>query len=200
MKTVIEMPNHWFVALFLLGGLVGCHKKRATMDKTHVVNRGEKSTIYHLTFTDIKGDPYDFSKLKGKRILIVNTASKCAFTPQYEKLEKLYERYRGDNFVVIGFPSDDFAHQEPGSNAEIERFCASRFGVRFPMMQKSSVKGANRNEVYRFLTEKSKNGVMDSQVQWNFQKYLIDTDGALAAVYFSAVEPDDERIVNWIEG
>ncbi len=197
MKTMVKMPNHGLAVLFLLSCLVGCHRKRttATVDKAPV----KKPTIYRFTYTDIKGNTYDFSRLKGKRVMIVNTASKCAFTPQYKKLEVLYERYKADGFVVIAFPSDDFAHQEPGSNAEIEQFCKSRFGVCFPIMEKSVVKGADENEVYCFLTEKSRNGVMDSKVQWSFQKYLINRDGTLSAVYFSGVEPDDARIVNWIE-
>lgn len=187
--------------LLCLGAAVSCHKKRTAVrtPETDAMNPQQKPNLYGFTFTDINGDPYDFSTLKGKKVMVVNTASQCGYTPQYKKLEALYEAYKGEGFVILGFPSDDFGGQEPGSNAEIKRFCTGHFGVRFPMMEKSVVKGADKNEVYRFLTEKAKNGVMDTRVEWNFQKYLIDRDGTLSAVYPSAVAPDDSRIVNWIE-
>lgn len=196
----IKALHYLSCTVFSLACLAGCHKKRtrAKANKTQVMSQQKKAVIYGFTFTDINGQPYDFSKLRGKKLMIVNTASECGFTPQYKKLEELYETYKDSGFVVIGFPANDFGGQEPGSNAQIKQFCKSNFGVTFPMMEKSTVKGSGKNEVYRFLTEKSRNGVMDSEVKWNFQKYLINPDGTLAAVYPSGVEPDDERIVNWI--
>src|SRR6476646_10763579 len=108
-----------------------------------------------------------------------NTASKCGYTPQYEDLEKLYNEYKDKNFVIVGFPANNFMHQEPGTNSEIKEFCTKNYGVTFPMMEKISVKGDDMDPIYHFLTEKAKNGKMDSSVKWNFQKYMIDENGAL---------------------
>src|SRR5699024_2467589 len=156
----------------------------------------DKQSIYQFTVKDINGEDFDFADLKGKKILIVNTASKCGFTPQYEVLEDLYQNYKDDNFVIVGFPSNDFGKQEPGSDEEIATFCQENYGVTFPMMSKISVKGMNEHPIYEFLTEKDKNGVKDSQVKWNFQKYLIDENGHLDKVYESRVVPDDPKIVS----
>ena len=164
-----------------------------------LMNSSEKENIYQFKVKDIHGDTFDFAQLKGKKIMIVNTASKCGLTPQYEKLEALYEQYKGKNFVIVGFPANDFMSQEPGSNEEIESFCKMNYGVTFPMMSKISVKGKGMHPVYHFLTEKSKNGLEDSEVGWNFQKYLIDESGHLAKVISPRIQPDDESITSWIE-
>jgi len=164
-----------------------------------MMNSSEKETIYQFQVKDIQGNDFDFSSLKGKKIMVVNTASKCGLTPQYEKLEALYEKYKDKNFVIVGFPANDFMSQEPGSNQEIESFCKMNYGVSFPMMSKISVKGKDMHPVYHFLTEKDKNGLEDSKVEWNFQKYLIDENGHLEKVISPRIQPDDESITSWIE-
>ena len=117
----------------------------------------------------------------------------------FQVLEDLYQNYKDENFVIVGFPSNDFGKQEPGSDEEIAAFCQENYGVTFPMMSKISVKGMNEHPIYEFLTEKDKNGVKDSQVKWNFQKYLIDENGHLSEVYESRVLPDGPEIVSWLE-
>ena len=155
-------------------------------------------TIYQFKVQDLYGDEFDFATLKGKKILIVNTASKCGLTPQYKDLEAIYEKYKDKNFVIVGFPANNFASQEPGNNEEIGAFCQKNYGVTFPMMSKVSVKGKDMCAVYKFLTEKSKNGLQDSEVAWNFQKYLIDENGVLEKVISPQVLPTDASIVDWI--
>ena len=155
-------------------------------------------TIYDFKVTDIDGKEYDLASLKGKKVMIVNTASKCGLTPQYEELEKLYQTYKDQNFVIIGFPSNDFMSQEPGSNEEIKAFCQKNYGVSFPMMSKIEVKGKEMHPLYLFLTEKSKNGHSDSSVKWNFQKYLIDENGKLVKVIPPGTKPLSEEIISWI--
>ncbi len=159
-----------------------------------------KPTIYQFKVEDLSGDIFDFASLKGKKVMIVNTASKCGFTPQYEQLEALYKEYKDKGFVIVGFPANNFGGQEPGTNEEIATFCKLNYGVTFPMMDKVSVKGDDMCDIYQFLTQKDKNGVMDSQVKWNFQKYLINEKGELEQVYLSKVTPMDDKIVNWIKG
>lgn len=159
---------------------------------------GQKS-FHDFIVEDINGEQFDLSQLKGKKVLVVNTASKCGFTPQYEQLQKIYEIYGGENFTIIGFPANNFLKQEPGSNADIAEFCKINYGVTFPMMSKISVKGKNMAPVYQWLTQKSQNGVMDSKVSWNFQKYLIDKNGKLVGTFKPAIRPDSEKIVNWIK-
>ncbi|SFU56562.1 glutathione peroxidase [Pustulibacterium marinum] len=159
----------------------------------------EKQTIYQFKVEDLYGRPFDFSKLKGKKVMIVNTASKCGLTPQYEDLEALYEMYKEDNFVIVGFPANNFASQEPGTNEEIAQFCKENYGVSFPMMSKISVKGSDMHKVYQFLTQKKKNGLEDSEVEWNFQKYLINEKGELVKVVKPRTLPTDPEIVDWIK-
>ena len=157
-----------------------------------------KETIYSFKVKDLSGNEFDFASLKGKKILIVNTASKCGLTPQYKDLEAIYEKYKEKNFVIIGFPANNFASQEPGTSKEISEFCQLNYGVTFPMMEKVSVKGDAMCEVYQFLTQKSKNGLQDSEVEWNFQKYLINEKGELEKVIAPRVLPTDASIVDWI--
>ncbi|MBC8004653.1 MAG: glutathione peroxidase [Verrucomicrobia bacterium] len=159
---------------------------------------GQKS-FYDFKVTDIDGKEFDLSSLKGKKVLVVNTASKCGYTPQYEQLESIYKNYGDEKFTVIAFPANNFNNQEPGSDAEVEEFCKKNYGVSFPIMSKISVKGNDMHPLYRWLTSKNENGVMDSEVKWNFQKYLIDEDGKLVEVFESKVKPDDEKIVGWIK-
>lgn len=159
----------------------------------------QEKTLYNFTVKDIDGNDYNLSKLKGKKVLVVNTASKCGFTPQYEDLQKLYEKYSSDNFVIIGFPANNFMNQEPGSNSEIKEFCSTEYNITFPMMEKISVKGKDIHPLYEWLTEKELNGKMDSKVKWNFQKYMIDENGQLVDVAYPKTNPLDEKIVNWIK-
>ena len=130
------------------------------------------NSIHQFKVADIYGNIFDFSQLKGKKVMIVNTASKCGLTYQYEALQKLYSQYKDLNFVIVGFPSNDFLWKEPGSNDEIIDFCEQNYGVTFPMMSKITVKGTKKHPIYQFLTQKSKNNYKDSRVTWNFQKYL----------------------------
>jgi len=157
-------------------------------------------TLYDFKAKTIDGQDFDFSSLKGKKILIVNTASKCGFTPQYADLEKLYKDYGGANFTIIGFPANNFGHQEPGTNDTIKAFCTKNYGVTFQMMAKISVKGDDMDALYKWLTEKSENGVQDAPVMWNFQKFMIDENGHWAGVAMSPEKPECDKIVNWIKG
>ena len=160
----------------------------------------KKMSIHEFKVENINGEEFDFSSLKGKKIMVVNTASKCGLTPQYEKLEALYQKYKNENFIIIGFPSNDFMGQEPGSNEEIIAFCKKNYGVSFPMMSKVKVKGNDKCDIYSFLTSKSQNGLEDNKVQWNFQKYLLDENGFLVKVLSPRTSPDDPQISRWIEG
>jgi len=180
--------------LFLL---MGIHSQAQTNKNT---KKMETKTIYQFKVQDLSGEVFDFASLKGKKIMIVNTASKCGFTPQYKDLELLYKEYKSKGFVIIGFPANNFAKQEPGTNEEIASFCQLNYGVTFPMMDKISVKGDDMAPIYQFLTQKDKNGVEDTEVKWNFQKYLINEKGELVKVYYSKTVPTDPEIVSWIKG
>ena len=156
------------------------------------------NSIHQFKVADIYGNIFDFSQLRGKKVMIVNTASKCGLTYQYEALQKLYSQYKDLNFVIIGFPSNDFLWQEPGSNDEIIDFCEQNYGVTFPMMSKITVKGTKKHPIYQFLTQKSKNNYRDSRVTWNFQKYLINREGRIEKIISPRTRPDSEEIVSWI--
>jgi glutathione peroxidase len=156
--------------------------------------------FYEFKATTIDGKEFDFSSLKGKKVLIVNTASKCGFTPQYKDLEDLYQKYGGDKFIIIGFPANNFLWQEPGTNDTIKAFCTRNYGVTFQMMSKISVKGDSMPPLYKWLTKKSENGVMDAPVTWNFQKFMIDENGKLVGMVPPKQKPNCDKIINWIEG
>jgi len=158
-----------------------------------------QNSFYDFTVQDIDGNEISMSQFKGKKVMVVNVASKCGLTPQYEQLEAIYQQYGGDDFVIIGFPANNFMKQEPGTNEEIKEFCTLEYGVTFPMMSKISVKGDDMAEIYQWLTDEEKNGVISSKVKWNFQKYLINEQGQLEYVINPQVKPDDEKIVAWIE-
>lgn len=158
----------------------------------------QSNSLHDFIVKSIDGEDFDLSQLKGKKVLVVNTASKCGLTPQYEELEKLYQSYGGDDFEIIGFPANNFLRQEPGTNEEIKEFCRINYGVSFPMMSKISVKGKKMHPVYQWLTQKSKNQKMDSKVKWNFQKYMIDENGQLVDFASPRTAPLDDQIVNWI--
>ena len=155
-------------------------------------------SVYDFKVESLEGGTIDLSKYKGKKILIVNTASKCGFTPQYKGLEELYEKNKG-NLVIIGFPANNFLFQEPGKNADIQTFCQRNYGVTFPMAGKISVKGKDMHPLYVFLTQKKYNGFSDNSVKWNFQKYLIDEHGKLVAVFSPNTDPLSEEILNAIK-
>ena len=158
----------------------------------------QQTSIYDFTVKDINGQDFSFSQLKGKKVMIVNTASKCGFTPQYEELQELWDHYGSDDFIIIGFPANNFMNQEPGSDEEIKEFCTRNYGVTFPMMSKISVKGKDMHPVYKWLTSVDLNGFEDSVVQWNFQKYLIDENGKLVKVIKPRTKPTDPEILNWL--
>lgn len=160
----------------------------------------DSKSVHQFKVTDIEGQEFDFSSLKGKKVMIVNTASKCGLTPQYEQLEAIYKKYKDQDFTIIGFPANDFMSQEPGSDEEIATFCSKNYGVTFPMMSKISVKGDDMAPIYQFLTSKEFNGLEDSKVKWNFQKYLINEEGHLVKVLSPTTKPDDAEIISWIEG
>jgi glutathione peroxidase len=158
----------------------------------------QTKSFHDFTVKTIDGEEISLSEFKGKKVLVVNTASKCGLTPQYEDLQKLYEKYGSDKFVIIGFPANNFMNQEPGSNSEIKQFCSSEYNVTFPMMAKISVKGDDMDPLYDWLTNKDLNGVMDSKVKWNFQKYMIDENGKFVDVAYPKTNPLDDQIVSWI--
>jgi len=162
------------------------------------VGSSQSLSFYDFKVKTLEGQPFDFATLKGKKVMIVNTASKCGNTPQYKDLEELYEKYGNDNFVIIGFPANNFLSQEPGTAAEIRNFCTANYGVTFPMMEKISVKGDDMHPLYKWLTTKSQNGVLDSEVKWNFQKYLIDEKGKLVEVIAPREKPTAEKIGAWL--
>jgi glutathione peroxidase len=157
-----------------------------------------QKSFYDFTVQTIDGQQFKLSDLKGKKVMIVNTASKCGFTPQYADLELLNTAYGGDKFVIVAFPENNFMNQEPGTNEEIKTFCTSKYNVTFPLMAKISVKGADMHPLYQWLTQKSQNGVMDSEVQWNFQKYLIDENGKLVGYLKPSVKPLSDPVILWI--
>lgn len=156
-----------------------------------------KPSIHKFKVESIDGGTIDFSKFKGKKILIVNTASKCGFTYQYENLQKFQQKY-ADKVVVVAFPANNFMRQEPGTNAEIKEFCTSKYHVNFPLAAKVSVKGKDMAPIYEWLTRKSQNGVLDANISWNFNKFLIDENGGLIQHYASKVLPEDEAIVKYL--
>lgn len=175
----------FIMAFFLFGGSPKSSGKNIPKD------------IYGFKVEGLEGGVIDFAQFKGKKILIVNTASKCGYTPQYEDLEKLYESQK-DQLVIVGFPANNFMWQEPGTNAEIATFCKKNYGVSFPMAAKISVKGKDMAPIYQWLTNKDYNHYKSSSVKWNFQKYLIDEQGQLIAVFSPDTEPMSTEILNAI--
>ena len=198
--------KHYLILACSVMLLVSCQNNAQT--KTVAVNTNtstmttvtKQESIHQFKVIDLYGKEFDFSTLKGKKILIVNTASECGLTPQYKDLEAIYSKYKDKNFVIVGFPANNFGGQEPGSNQEIAKFCQMNYGVSFPMMGKISVKGNDMHPLYQFLTQKNKNGLQDSEVEWNFQKYLLDENGHLVKVLSPRVLPTDDAIVLWING
>lgn len=156
------------------------------------------ASFYDFSMKNIEGEAIDFSQYKGKKVLLVNVASKCGYTPQYEGLQKLSEKY-ADQLVVLGFPANNFGGQEPGSNDEIAVFCEANYGVTFPMFEKISVKGIDKHPLYRWLSDSSLNGWNDQEPSWNFCKYLVDEEGKLIKFFPSSVEPLSDELSKAIE-
>jgi len=182
----------------VIGLLLGCQNKIIEKPTSELMEN--RPNIYGFKVKDLNGAEFDFATLKGKKIMIVNTASKCGLTPQYKDLQALYEKYKDQNFVIIGFPANDFMEQEPGTDEEIAEFCQINYGVTFPMMSKISVKGEQMAPIYKFLTQQKLNGFSDSDVEWNFQKYLLNENGQLEKVVGPRINPTDKEITSWIEG
>ena len=183
-----------FIAILILSS---CQNQAQNNNKAMETQKPAQSqTIYQFKVTDLYGKEFDFSTLKGKKLLIVNTASECGLTPQYKDLEAIYKKYKDLNFVIIGFPANNFGSQEPGSNEQIAKFCQMNYGVTFPLADKVDVKGTNTAAIYQWLTQKSKNGVLDASISWNFNKFLLDENGKMIAYYPSNVKPDSEAILS----
>ncbi len=194
------------IFLATIFSIIACKNQNQIVENESKVAKQEKimntegQNIYSFSVEDIEGKRFNFIDLKGKKIMIVNTASECGLTPQYKELQELYDKYKNDNFVIIGFPANNFGSQEPGSNEQIATFCSKNYGVTFPMMSKISVKGSDMHPIYEFLTQKEQNGLEDSNVEWNFQKYLIGSNGQLEKVINPRITPMDESIQEWIRG
>jgi glutathione peroxidase len=194
------MKNLVYIATFALV-LFSCQNQAQPKKSDKIMSTAvtAKENIYQFKVEDLSGKTFDFSTLKGKKVIIVNTASKCGLTPQYKDLEAVYKEYKDKGLVIVGFPANNFASQEPGTNEEIATFCQMNYGVTFPMMDKVSVKGDDMAAIYQFLTQKSKNGLQDSTVEWNFQKYLINEKGELEKVISPRVLVTDPEVMNWIK-
>jgi glutathione peroxidase len=157
------------------------------------------TSVHEFTMKTIDGKPVPLSQLKGQVLLIVNVASRCGFTPQYEGLEKLYETYKAQGFVIAGFPANNFGAQEPGTDSEIQTFCKSKYSVTFPMFSKISVAGSDKAPLYRFLTDTSTHSATGGEIQWNFTKFLVDRDGKVIQRFEPAVEPLSRELVSAVE-
>lgn len=192
------MNAFWIILALLLFISWPVYRYLQSAQKTYVIPKADlkhaKSIHSHQALTLINENPVSFSDYKGKVLLVVNTASKCGLTPQYAELQKLYEKLSGENFEIVGFPSNDFLNQEPGTAEEIQEFCIKNYGVDFQLFEKSNVKGNSKHPVYEFLTEKLQNGVADSKVKWNFQKYLLDQEGRLRMIIYPRVSVFDEQV------
>ena len=176
--------------------IVACSSATSKNSETETMTYPKN--IYEFNVPSIEGGTIDFSAFKGKKILVVNTASECGFTPQYDGLEKLYKEHR-DKLVVVGFPANNFGGQEPGSNEEIQQFCKLRYGVTFPLAAKVDVVGENRHPLFKWLTSKEENGVMDASIEWNFTKFLLDENGKLLASFESSLVPNSEQILSYLK-
>ncbi len=200
--TFVPFPIHMRLILpsILLTSLLACGNAPKDVAVSAQQDKTPSMSFDQLSATDINGKPFSMAQLKGHKVMVVNTASKCGFTPQYKQLEELYERYKDKGFIIIGFPSNDFGQQEPGDEKEIATFCEKNYGVTFPMMSKIETKGAGQSPVYAWLTQKKENGVLDSEVKWNFQKYLIDEQGHLVTMLPSAEVPLSPTVLDWLDG
>lgn len=191
------MKNIFLMLLSVIAFLQSCTNQKSEISKAKTKELMGK-TIYDFKVESLDGKEINFADFKGKKILIVNTASECGFTPQYADLEKLYEEYK-DKLVVVGFPANNFGGQEPGTNAEIGTFCQKNYGVTFPMAAKVSVKGDDTAPIFKYLTEQELNGVKNTTILWNFTKFLIDENGKLIDSYVSTTKPTSESITKHLK-
>lgn len=191
------------IALFLVFGFVALNTYKGAIfggsDHRYAPMMAAQS-FHSLSAVTLEGASFDFSQLAGKRVLVVNTASRCGYTPQYKKLQELYDQYGGEDFTILGFPCNQFGRQEPGSASEIGEFCTKNYGVTFQMMEKVDVKGDNQHPVYSWLCNASENGVGDHKVAWNFHKFLVDGEGRLVASLKSGADPLGEEIAGFASG
>ncbi len=171
------------------------NNKSNTTNKMETNVKDTPTSVHTFIVKALDGSTINFADYKGKKILIVNTASECGYTPQYKDLEALYEKYK-DKLVIVGFPANNFGGQEPGSNAEIKSFCTKNYGVTFPMAEKISVKGNDIAPIYQWLTSKAKNGVLDATIKWNFNKFLLNEKGEIIAKFDSGTKPMDDDIIS----
>ncbi|MDN3693021.1 glutathione peroxidase [Chryseobacterium tructae] len=191
------MKNIFLLLLSLTAFLQSCTNQKSEISKAKT-NELMGKTIYDFKVESLDGKEINFADFKGKKILIVNTASECGFTPQYADLEKVYEEYK-DKLVVVGFPANNFGGQEPGTNTEIGTFCQKNYGVTFPMAAKVSVKGDDTAPIFKYLTEQELNGVKNTTILWNFTKFLIDENGKLIDSYVSTTKPTSESITKHLK-
>ncbi|MFC5623764.1 glutathione peroxidase [Algoriphagus winogradskyi] len=193
------MKNLLFLGCFLL--LMSAY----SISKTSVLKAKNTSidkevmapSFYEFSMKDLNGEMVDFSSFKGKKVMVVNVASKCGYTPQYEELQKLYAEH-SDKIVILGFPANNFGGQEPGSNEEIKSFCSENYGVTFPMFEKVSVKGYDKHPIYRWLSDAKQNGWNNEEPSWNFCKYILNEEGELINYFPSKVSPLDQEIIDLI--
>jgi glutathione peroxidase len=188
----------------LLLALLACRQPQAQIEDMTMENEttaqslaGEPKSVYDFAFKTLLGEEITLNDFKGRKMLLVNVASECGFTPQYKELQELYDKY-GDKVVVLGFPANDFGGQEPGSNQEIAAFCERNYGVKFPIFEKITVTGPNAHPLYQYLSSKSLNGVTDEKPTWNFCKYLIDEKGKVLKFFPSKVTPLSSEIISAI--
>lgn len=175
---------------------LGVHSPAETQSKeSSTVNK----TIYNFKMKDIDGKDVSLNKFKGKVVMVVNVASHCGYTPQYEQLEALYKKYKNQGLVILGFPANNFHGQEPGTNEEIKQFCTSKYGVTFPMFAKISVKGEDIDPLYQYLTSKDDDPKFAGDITWNFNKFLIDKHGNIIDRFDSKIKPDDETVTSALE-
>jgi glutathione peroxidase len=158
----------------------------------------QKKTLYDFKATTIDGKEFDFSTLKGKKVLIVNIATECSLAPQLKKLQELYEEYGGDDFEIIGFPCNDFGKQEPGDNDAVYDVCTKKYAITFQLMEKISIKGENPHPIYKWLTSSKENGTLDAKVTWNYQKFLVDENGEVVDSTSPISSPKSTRIIEWL--
>lgn len=184
----------YFISIFSIA-LFGCNDKIAQSSDIAQQKGVSGKSIYDFTVKDIDENDVSLSDYKGKVLLIVNTASKCGLTPQYKELEELYQKYQDKGLVILGFPANNFMSQEPGSNTQIKQFCEANYGVTFPMFSKISVKGKDIHPLYQFLTQKSENGTINADVQWNFQKFLINKNGVVVASFSPKTTVTEEEFL-----
>lgn len=191
------MKRVFILLLSAVAFLQSCMNQKTEVSQQKTAENMGK-TIYDYKVESLDGGEINFADFKGKKILIVNTASECGFTPQYADLEKVYQQYK-DKVVIVGFPANNFGGQEPGTNAEIGAFCQKNYGVTFPMAAKVSVKGDDTAPIFKYLTEKELNGVKNTAILWNFTKFLIDENGKLIDTFISTTKPTDDAIVKYFK-